>query len=38
LTEELRRFLQSDSMRNRSDDDKSLILALREPSEVGHPR
>jgi hypothetical protein len=37
LTEDLRRFLQSDSMRSRSDDDKTLILASRVSSDAGEP-
>ena len=35
LEEDLSRFLQSESVRNRSDDDKTLILASRISSEVG---
>lgn len=37
LAKDLGRFLQSDSIRTRSDDDKTLILASRVPAEVGEP-
>jgi hypothetical protein len=34
LTEDLRQFLQSDSVQNKTDDDKTLVLASRISDEV----